>query len=250
MELGLADKVALVTGGSSGIGRAVAAALVAEGCSVALVARGADALDAAAASLFPRASTHPADVTMPAACRLVAQAARDRWGRLDVVICAVGSGASVPPGEETPEEWQRVLAVNLHAAPNVVAACRPHLGAGAAIVCVSSICGVETVGAPVAYEAGKAALNAYVRGMARPLAAAGIRLNAVAPGNVLVPGGRWDQRQRRDPAGITAMLDRDVALRRFARPQEIADIAVFLASPRAAFVTGAVWIADGGQTRS
>ncbi len=250
VDLGLRDKVALVTGASRGIGRAIAEILVAEGSSVALVARGAEALANVAGAFSPHASIHPGDVTVPADCRRVVAAAREHWGRIDVVVCNVGSGASVPPGQETPEEWHRVLSVNLHAATNVIAAVRPHLAAGAAIVCVSSICGVESFGAPVAYEAAKAALNAYVRGMARPLAASQIRLNAVAPGNVLVPGGRWDERQRQDPAAIDALLAREVAMRRFAAPREIADIVVFLASSRASFVTGAVWIADGGQTRS
>jgi 3-oxoacyl-[acyl-carrier protein] reductase len=161
----------------------------------------------------------------------------------------VGSGRSVPPGEETPEEWQRVLAVNLLAATNAVHAFRPMLAAArGSIVCISSICGLEALGAPVTYSAAKAALNAFVRGSARPLAAAGIRINALAPGNL--QSDTWKQKLRNDPAAVQGMLEREVALRRLGSLREIADFAAFLASPRTAFATGAVFVVDGGQLRS
>jgi 3-oxoacyl-[acyl-carrier protein] reductase len=123
------------------------------------------------------------------------------------------------------------------------------LRTGSAIICISSICGLAALGAPVTYSAAKAALNATVKGLARPLAKEGIRINAVAPGNILFPGGTWDRKLQEDKDGVEAMLTREVALGRLGTPGEIAGLVTFLASPRAGFITGAIYVADGGQLR-
>jgi len=250
MDLGLEGKVAVVTGASRGIGRTIATTLAAEGCRTALIARDAATLSKAALEIGPRSSAHPADVTDPDTCRRVVDEVVQRHGKIDVLVCNVGSGASVPPGSETPAEWRRVFDLNFFATTNMIEASRPVLANGAAIVCISSICGIERLGAPVTYDAANAALNAYVRGMVRPLAEAGVRINALAPGNVLTPDGRWAERRRENPQAIETFLKREVALGRFADAQEISDVVAFLASPRSSFVTGALWVADGGQIRS
>jgi len=102
----------------------------------------------------------------------------------------------------------------------------------------------------VTYSAAKAALNATVRGLARVLALDGIRINAIAPGNILFDGGGWARKLAEDPSGVDDMLAHQVPLRRFGTPEEIADIVGFIASPRSAFITGTVIVADGGQLRA
>ncbi|MEW6151140.1 MAG: SDR family NAD(P)-dependent oxidoreductase [Bradyrhizobium sp.] len=253
MKLELDGRVALVTGASRGIGLAIATTLAAEGARVALAARGADALDAARATVGTKSSVHVADVTDPTAAARLVQEVERHWGRLDILVCNVGSGASVPPGRETAAEWTRMMDLNLFATTNMLEVARPLMARGngdRAIVCISSIAGMAALGAPVTYYAAKAALNATVRGLARPLALEGIRINAVAPGNILAADGTWARKLAENRAAVEDMLAREVALRRLGKPEEVADLVVFLASPRAAFITGSVVVADGGQLRS
>lgn len=245
MNLELSGKRALVSGASRGIGLSIAQALHAEGCRVALAARGREGLQAVAATM-PGSTLHAGDAAREAQA-IAAAAAGD--GGLDILVCNAGSGRSVPAGQETEDEWRRVLDENLYTALNMIAAARPRMNRGGAIVCISSIAGLAALGAPVAYSAAKAALNAAVKSLARPLAMEGLRINAIAPGNILFAGGTWDSKLRENKAGVEAMLKREVAQGRLGGPEEIACLAVFLASPRASFVTGSILVADGGQLR-
>ena len=251
MELELSGKTALVTGASRGIGKAIAELLHAKGCHVALNARSAESLASVCAGLSGTVAVS-GDLTKPGHAGRVVAEATTALGSLDIVICNVGSGRSVPPGHETPEEWQRVFALNLWSTTNTVEAAREVLAAArGAVVCVSSICGLEVVpGAPVTYSAAKAALHAYVRGMARPLGAQGIRINAVAPGNILFDDSTWSGKLADDPDSVKMMLQREVSLAALGSPQDVAELVTYLASPRASFATGSVWTLDGGQVRS
>jgi 3-oxoacyl-[acyl-carrier protein] reductase len=247
----LSGKSALVTGSSRGIGRAIAGVLHAEGCRLAMNGRNTDDLARAAADL-PGVVVVAGDVSKPGEARRVVGEAAAAFGGLDILVCNVGSGLSVPPGDETYAEWQRVFALNLWSTTNTVEAARETLIASrGAVVCISSICGYEVVaGAPVTYSAAKAALNAYVRGISRALGKHGVRINAVAPGNVLFEGSVWARKLVQDAAAVQKMLDRDVALGRLGTTQDVAELVAYLASPRAGFATGGVWTLDGGQVHS
>jgi 3-oxoacyl-[acyl-carrier protein] reductase len=251
MQLDLSGKTALVTGSSKGIGWAIAQALHAEGCRLALNARNAVDLRTATAQLAGSIGI-VGDVTQPAEARQVVAEVLSTFGRLDILVCNVGSGRSVPPGNETAEEWQRVFALNLWSTTNSVEAARDALVASkGVIVCISSICGLEAIpGAPVTYSAAKAALHAYVRGIARPLGKQGVRINAVAPGNILFDGSVWAHKLAEDATGVQAMLAKEVALGSLGTPTDVGSLVAYLASPRNSFASGSVWTLDGGQVRA
>lgn len=251
MQFSLAGKTALITGSSRGIGLAIAEALHGEGCKVALNGRKPEELANVAAQL-PSAIAVAGDVTESTEAQRVVSEVLKAFGKLDIVVCNVGSGQSVSPGEETPEEWQRVFALNFWSTTNIVAAARNALAdTKGAIVCISSICGLEVIaGAPVTYSAAKAALHAYVRGVARPLGKQGVRINAIAPGNILFDGSVWSRKLSENNAAVQTMLEKDVALSCLGTPQDVASLVVYLASDSACFATGAIWTLDGGQVHS
>ena len=252
MQFNLSGNVALITGSSSGIGFAIAEALHGEGCKVVLNSRNSKELAIAAARL-PGAIAFAGDVTDPTEAQGVVSKVLASVGKLDVVVCNVGSGQSDPPGQETPEEWKRVFGLNLWSTTNIVEAARDALAesSNSSIVCISSICGLEVIeGAPITYSAAKAALHAYVRGMARPLGKQGIRINAVAPGNILFDGSVWSRKLSENSATVQKFLERDVALSKLGTPQDVASLVVYLSSTLASFATGGIWTLDGGQVHS
>jgi 3-oxoacyl-[acyl-carrier protein] reductase len=251
MNLQLAGKTALITGSSRGLGLEIARTLQAEGCQVILNARNEVDLAAAVDSL-PGAVGVAGDMADPVSAQSVVRLVEAKVGKLDILVCNVGGGRSVVPGQETAAEWQRVFALNLWSTTNTIEAAKEALIASrGSVVCISSICGLEVIpGAPVTYSAAKAALHAYVRGIARPFGQEGIRINAVAPGNILFEGSVWSRKLAEDAQSVQDMLSNNVALSKLGTPEDVARLVVYLASPVSDFATGAVWTVDGGQVRS
>ena len=242
----LDNKVAIITGASSGIGRAAALLFAAEGAAVVLNARGPAALEAVADDIKARggkASLVVGDVGEPACQEALVEEAVSAFGGLDIAFNNAGTvGAVKPLADLTPDEWQATLTTNLTSAFLASRAQIPAMlrRGGGSIVFTSSFVGTS-VGLPGmgAYAAAKAGLMGLVKGIAADYGARGIRANALLPGGTDT-GMAGDQAQKDWAAGLHAM-------KRIAAPEEIANAALFLAGPHASFVTGSALYADGGN---
>jgi len=252
MQLDFSKKVVVVTGSSSGLGLSIARRFSGFGATIVMNGRDSEKLDSAVMSVGEKATGFVGDVSKPQDAQKISEFVRKTFGRLDVLVCNVGSGSSVPPGEENYAEWQRVFAQNFFSATNVVETSSKLLAESqGSIICISSICGSQVIsGAPVTYSAAKAALNSFVRGLARPLGKNNVRINAVEPGNLLFKGSVWEQKLWSNAPAVQDMLADNVSLARLGSPDEIASIVAFLASEEAKFITGTVVTVDGGQSVS
>ena len=253
MDLGLAGKVALVTGSSRGIGRGIATRLVEEGADVVFCARGEEALEEAvnAAGGPGRAHAVVADVTTPDGAVGVVDAAVATFGSLDIVVNNVGGSGARTIDELDVDDLTDVLGRNLVPALAVSRAALPALraGGGGTIALIASIWGREGGGSP-SYNVAKAAEISLAKAMATDLAKDRIRVFSVAPGSTLFPGGSWERRVRDDPEGMAAFVERELPWGRFGIVDDIADVVAFLVSPRASWVVGTCVVVDGGQSRS
>jgi len=253
MDLGLAGKVALVTGSSRGIGRAIATRLAEEGADVVLCARGADALEDAVKSVPGPGKAHGvvADVTTPDGADAVVRGAVSMFGGLDIVVNNVGGSGARTVDEMDAADLDAVLGKNLFPALAVTRAALPSMRerGGGVVVLIASVWGREGGGGP-SYNVAKAAEISLAKAMANDLAKDAIRVLSVAPGSTLFPGGSWERRQREDPDGIADFVDRELPWGRFGTVDEVADVVAFLASERASWVVGTCVVVDGGQSRA
>jgi len=257
MDLQLTDKIAIVTGSSRGLGLASARSLIAEGCRVCLCARGAEQLAAAAVEVEAVARrpnlimTVQADVSTPDGIVLVVERAVERFGGLDILVNNVGRAAGTDLLDTTDAEWQAAFDETLFPAIRASRLAVPHMKrrGGGAIVMIASIWGRES-GGRMTYNAVKAAEISLAKSLAQQLAPLNIRVNSVAPGSILFPGGSWHKRQQADPQGIAELIKRDLPFGRMGRADEVGSVVAFLASPRASWVSGASITVDGCQSKS
>ena len=255
-QMSLSERVAIVTGGSRGIGLATAAALHEAGAAVMICGRSVEALTEAASGLVGGApvATAQADLQQQDEAERVVRATLDKLGGLDILINNVGGGSRGGPSLEatTDQELQEALQLNLLAATRLIRLVTPSMRAAqwGRIVSVASIWGRE-YGGTIGYMTGKAALIAMSKHLAIELAPDNILVNTIAPGSIRFPGGSWERFATTQPEEVVSrFIETNLPLGKFGWPEPVGDLVAYLCSERAGLITGTCINIDGGQTRS
>ncbi len=256
MNLGLAGKNALITGGSKGLGRHAALSLAREGCNVAICARGQDALHETTAELQRlgvRATGISADVTNSNDIDRLYQQAVQALGPVDVLVNNVGGGARGRDFDSADDAaWEYTMNLNLLAAVRLTRLAIPSMKERrwGRIVSIASIWGRES-GGGLTYMSSKAALIAFSKHLAVAVAGTGVTVNTVAPGSIAFPGGNWQRFQEVNPPEMVRdFIKNNLPMGKFGWPEPVGALVAFLASAQADLITGACINVDGGQSKS
>ncbi|MBX9977172.1 MAG: SDR family oxidoreductase [Alphaproteobacteria bacterium] len=256
MDLNLTENVFFIAGSTKGIGLGIAECFLREGARVVITGRNRERLNSAFSCLATRFDSNrilPIHGDMQDFEHMKNQLdnVQKVFGRLDGVIANIGSGAEPLGLPSTPNIWEISFDKNLKASLQLVQASFPFLkmGGGGTITFISSIAGIEDIKAPMAYSLHKAALVAASKKLSREFSPFNIRVNVIAPGNILFPGGTWEKKQEQNTQEVTDYIRSEVPLNTFGDPEDIGNICVFFSSEKAKFITGSTVVVDGGQTR-
>ncbi len=250
MDLQLKDKVVIVTGGSRGIGRAIARAFIDEGAKVTIVGRDAASLEEARADLGEVLAVQ-ADLTKANERSKIITQTIQHYGTVDILINNAGGSSGSTVEETALDQFQAAFDLNYFSAVHLSQLILPHLKQKKAgsIINISSIFGRES-GGRVTYNNAKAALISFTKAFADEVIASGVRVNGVAPGSILHQSSNWQKRLEQNPEKIKKFVADEIPAGRFGTVEEVADVVTFLASPKASWIVGATINVDGGQSRS
>lgn len=257
MDFQLKNKTIFIAGSSQGIGKATAEAFLKEGARVVITGRSTENLEKIEKPLSDIYSKEKmmfikGDFSKSNTIEKALHQITKRWKTIDCIIANIGNGKGKLGWYEEEKEWQCIFDTNFFSAVRLVQSTVPFFlrQKCGSILFISSIAGCERLKAPLAYSSAKSALLSYANNLSQELASSNIRVNVLAPGNIIFPGSSWEKKLLADKKKITSFLKTEVPMQRFGVPEEIADAAVFLSSNKASFATGACFVIDGGQTRS
>ena len=236
------DHIVLVTGSSKGIGLSIARKFKKEKWAVIQNSRNEISKD----SLIGDTCIF-ADVTKSDEVISLMKQIKDTYGHLDAIVCNVGSGKNID-SSNSQDRWDYFIKVNLFSATNIVDHALPLLK-NSSFTVISSICGDSVIdGAPVEYSTAKAALNQYIKVMAKKYAEKEIRFNSVSPGNVIFDGSQWEEKLKSDEKNTNNYIKQNVPMGKFIEPQDVAEMVYYLSSKNSRFITGQNFVIDGGQS--
>ena len=236
------EQIVLVTGSSKGIGLSIARKFKKEKWAVIQNSRNKISKD----SLIGDTCIF-ADVTKSDEVISLMKQIKDTYGHLDAIVCNVGSGKNLD-SSNSQERWDYFIKVNLFSATNIVDQALPLLE-NSSVTVISSICGNSVIdGAPVEYSTAKAALNQYIKVMAKKYAEKEIRFNSVSPGNVIFDGSQWEEKLKSDKKNTNDYIKQNVPMGKFIEPQDVAEMVYYLSSNNSRFITGQNFVIDGGQS--
>lgn len=250
MDLKLKGKNVLITGGSKGIGKSIAEAFLAEGANVAIASRGIGALERTKEELGGRVSIIQTDVSSAREREKLIDSFVEQQGSIDVLINNAGGSTGSTAAETDMELFYRAMELNYFSAVHLskLAVEQMRRKSGGAIINITSIFGRES-GGKATYNNAKSALISFTKSLADEVIKDGIRVNSIAPGSILHETGNWKKRLEENPERIQAFVENEIPAGRFGTPEEVANVAAFLASEKASWIVGASINVDGGQSR-
>lgn len=253
MELDLCDKNVFITASTSGIGKATAEAFLREGATVIINGRNEKKLTEVLAELRKKYGDMKvygicADMSEEFSMKEAADKIKEYVSYIDIVVGNLGTGKPVSKDKFDLQEWQYMLKMNLLSAVGLIQnVSNLFLDTGGSIVIMASLAAHDRIGAPPAYAAAKAGIVSLVKYAAPILAECNVRINAVSPGNIFFAGGRWEELMTQNFTGTKEYIEKEVSMKRFGKPEEIAETILFLCSNKSSFTTGAIVQVDGGQ---